>query len=70
MLIALRRVYSYVSYILQAQAGYDSAKGAASDAASTAQDKASQYAQAGQEQVSLPCISNAAYSVIFCDRVQ
>jgi hypothetical protein len=37
---------------LQAQAGYDSAKGAASDAASTAQGKASEYAEAGQQQAS------------------
>jgi hypothetical protein len=54
----------FVSYILQAQAGYDSAKGAASDAASTAQDKASQYAEAGQEQVSLRCITDVSPSLI------
>jgi hypothetical protein len=45
--------FSDIRRALQAQAGYDSAKGAASDAASTAQDKASQYAEAGQQQVSV-----------------
>jgi hypothetical protein len=57
----------FASYnLLQAQAGYDSAKGAASDAASTAQDKASQYAQAGQEQVSLPCMTDASRNLPVC----